>query len=121
MFIFFISSLIQDALIKFGQCLIAFLMSGDAGDPSNFNHICTTVCPTPYFPEPSYTWLCGLVGTYYDYETLRNYTLVPSLFDDLNTMYTLSNLEYENCGVPRGCLGQPAITYPGGQMGWIRP
>ncbi len=48
---------------------------------------------------------CDLFESYYSYASLRNTSILPNPWRDLNTIATAFNYEYVNCGAPTGCFG----------------
>lgn len=48
---------------------------------------------------------CALFPSYYTIESVTNFTVVPSPYRDLTSVFTAYNEEYVNCGPARGCFG----------------
>lgn len=62
-------------------------------------------CAVRMASAPSF---CNAFPSYYAYESLRNYTMVPSPYRDLTSVLTAYNEEYADCGPARGCFGYTA-------------
>lgn len=77
--------------------MLAFNTTISLLDPENWPSTCTD-----YF---GWTIFCAQFPDYYSFESLRNFSIVPSPYADLTTLLTVFNNEYTNCDVPRGCLG----------------
>ncbi len=89
-------------ILFFGSCMIALNTSSVAATEEGFADYCATFCPVP-------TALCDVVGSYYTYTSLANVSETPSLYQDLNTMDTQFNLEFQDCLTPAGCMGVPLV------------
>jgi hypothetical protein len=66
-------------------------------DPGNWLSTCNTLLGG--------NQLCSFFPSYYSYASLRNFSILPSMWRDLITFSTTYAKEYDKCGVPRGCMG----------------
>jgi hypothetical protein len=73
---------------------------------SNVYDSWTTSCPAQ-FPvgKMAFRFCAAFESGYYALESLLNSSIVPSPYADAMAIYQAYNAEYEDCGVPRGCLG----------------
>lgn len=66
-------------------------------DPANWLSTCNTLLGG--------NQLCSFFPSYYSYASLRDFTILPSMWRDLITFSSTYAKEYDKCGVPRGCMG----------------
>lgn len=59
------------------------------------------------------TYFCAAFESgYYAYESLTNYSMLPSPFRDITAMYRANNNEWPDCGAPVGCFGYTGPAPP---------
>ncbi len=99
---------VQDATIKvydafYGAIWVFGLnVTAPQADPENWGGVdgaCIYWTAWPAF--------CSQFPDYYTYESLRDFTILPSPWRDLTTFLRVWNEEYRNCGEPVGCMGVP--------------
>lgn len=71
--------------------------SAPQADPANW--------PAECLYWTSYPTFCDLFPDYYSFESLRNYSIVPSPWRDYTTVLAAFNREYLNGAPPIGCFG----------------
>ncbi len=74
-------------------------------DPENWPAECLTRTAND-------AYYCDLFGSYYTFESLRDVTILPNPWRDLNTIATAINNEYVQCSAPVGCFGLPPDPTP---------
>jgi hypothetical protein len=57
------------------------------------------------------TLFCDQFPDYYSLESLYDFTITPSPYEDLKELARIFVEEYPECGDPVGCIGQPQ-PYP---------
>jgi len=70
--------------------------------PANFHTLCVANNPVT-----AAKGLCWLWPSYYSYDSLTNFSAVPSPYLDITRLMTVFNNEFVDCGTPVGCLGYP--------------
>jgi hypothetical protein len=74
------------------------MSNSNVSAPENWDEQCL------YWTEEE--WFCDLwISGYYSYESLTDMGVRPNMLEDLTVIFNALNLEFNECGEPRGCFG----------------
>ncbi len=91
--------------VSVGMALAAYsFLTGLNVTASDFDGATWSSTSCDYWTS-SWTIFCAQFPDYYTYESLRNFSIVPSPWADMTTLARVWNEEYRNCGEPVGCMG----------------
>jgi hypothetical protein len=84
------------------EVMLGYNVSAEGMDPANWPAECLSVT--------GFSLFCDQFPSYYSFASLRNFSIVPSPWRDLNTLVTIYNNEFLACGTARNCVG--IVDYP---------
>lgn len=93
-----------DAVITAADAMLGADVTSSDFDPSNWPTACPTITGLPIF--------CAAFPGYYAMESLRDFDMVPSPYEDFLTLMRVNNIDSSAVdGYYPGCVGQP-LRYP---------